>query len=572
MNGESGELVLGRYRLEHPIGEGGFGRVYLARQVALGREVAVKSSHPEERGNPVIRERFRREALLVAGINHPHVVTYHDFGVDDDGDLVLVMEYLRGTSLHAVLRSGKPVPVGWISRAMSQAASGLAAAHRTGIIHRDIKPSNLFVADRGTADERVKVIDFGILRRAERFHEDLRTLTQANTFVGTPAYCAPEMLLGKPLDARADQYALALVAFELLEGRRAFPGNDTESLMERLTKRPTDLEFVHARRPVPGSAGNVLHRALSPDPASRFDDVGAFATALEGALSGAADDPDSTRVMVPVTDLKLTPEANAEAREEPLPDAPLPAVRAPGLPDRTRVDRPVCDSTEELPPSLPFAARPAPVGGAEAAAGVPPVSLMPPAVRSRRGPWTVFLVLCVAVGLAAWMAAGAFIPVVESGGAAPDPSSATDTISVSEPTSSAAQTSVDIAEPNDVVVATERDLNVAPPVPERPRGGAITLLRSRRPAAVVGVRPPAGGTGRITLNADPWAEVILDRKPVGKTPILGLEVSEGRHHVLFRHPQHGSREEWITVKAGETVSRSARLSGGRPPEPRSVPQ
>ncbi len=124
------------------------------------------------------------------------------------------------------------------------------------------------------------------------------------------------------------------------------------------------------------------------------------------------------------------------------------------------------------------------------------------------------------------------------------------------------------------VVASLPDIPVAIPEPGRPRDAPLALLRGRKhpPAASVTVRPPGGGSGRLTLNAEPWAEVTLDRKPIGKTPILGLEVPEGRHHVLFLHPQLGSREEWITVRGGEAVSRSARLSGERPPAPRTGPQ
>jgi len=141
--------VLGRYRLEVQVGEGGFGRVFLARQVAFDRQVAVKAASPE-RGDAIARERFKREAVLVASMNHPAIVTYHDFGVDDDGDLILVMEYLRGGTLSEVVRRKKALPLATVARLLAQAAAGLAEAHRHGIVHRDVKPSNLFVVDPGT--------------------------------------------------------------------------------------------------------------------------------------------------------------------------------------------------------------------------------------------------------------------------------------------------------------------------------------------------------------------------------------------------------------------------------------
>ncbi|MBM4397434.1 MAG: serine/threonine protein kinase, partial [Deltaproteobacteria bacterium] len=289
MKGTPGEVVLGRYRIEHPIGQGGFGRVFAARQVALDRQVAVKASVESGRGDPVARERFRREAVLVAAINHPNVVTYHDFGIDEDDDQVLVMEYLNAVTLLQVLRRHGALPPIRAARLVGQAAAGLGEAHARGLVHRDVKPSNLLLADPGTTAERVKVIDFGILRARGSAARELRDLTRTDAFVGTPAYVAPETILGREPDGRADQYALALVALEMVTGRRAFPADTgAESLLARVDQRPADLAAIGPR------IAEVLGRALSPDPDGRYPVIRAFAAALEEAA--AADDaPDPGR-------------------------------------------------------------------------------------------------------------------------------------------------------------------------------------------------------------------------------------------------------------------------------------
>jgi serine/threonine-protein kinase len=312
MQGEPGETVLGRYRIECAIGRGGFGRIFLARQLALAREVVLKAVRTEERADPVLQERFRREALVVAGINHPNVVTYHDFGVDADGDLVLVMEYLRGVTLLETRRKGVLPDVTRVACWMVQAAAGLDAAHRTGVIHRDVKPSNLFLVDPDGPAERLKVIDFGILKVDAE--PALPALTGSDACVGTPDYLAPEMLVTKQIDGRADQYALALVACELLGGRKPFAGAVPDEVLARLTTRPADLEFRGTGRPASPAVTRILHRALSPQPDERFPSILEFAEALTAAVAKPAlADPDETRPITP-----RAPEPPADPVTRPL--------------------------------------------------------------------------------------------------------------------------------------------------------------------------------------------------------------------------------------------------------------
>ncbi len=272
------QLLGGRYRLVEPLGEGGMGTVWEARDEKLDRPVAVKlisllsggGSHATE-----ARARFLREARLTARLQHPHIVTLHDVGeavVEGQATPFLVMELLRGQGLDVLLRRGDVTPRD-TARWGSQVAGALAEAHGAGVMHRDVKPSNIMV----TASGDVKVLDFGIARAADPYATADR-LTQTGFIVGTPAYMAPEQARGRP-EPRSDLYALGCVIFELLTGRRPFEAPDTMGyLSAHLTDDP----------PAPGSLvpgvsadwdGLVL-RLLEKDPDRRH----ASAVELEAVL------------------------------------------------------------------------------------------------------------------------------------------------------------------------------------------------------------------------------------------------------------------------------------------------
>lgn len=292
MKGIVGERILGgKYEIIEQIGRGGFGRVFKAHQIALQRDVAIKASLPEQRDNLVMRERFRREAVLVASLSHPNVVVYHEFAVDEDGDMILVMEYLHGRTLLEVLRQGELLTAHDVGTIILEASRGLQAAHSIGIVHRDIKPSNLMLVSPERYGVRVKVIDFGILRLDPSLRPSLPDLTVSDVVIGTPGYLSPEALRGEPLDARADQYALALVAVELLTGKRAYggPHGIGETLMLRLVRPPPEL------RVLPKTLRSVLEKALSPDPSCRFPDVLSFGLTFHDTLK-------ESKIVVPVRD------------------------------------------------------------------------------------------------------------------------------------------------------------------------------------------------------------------------------------------------------------------------------
>jgi serine/threonine-protein kinase len=528
VKGEAGERVLGRFRLEHPIGEGGFGCVFLGRQDALDREVAIKAARPGRRDDDGVRERFRREALLVAGINHPNVVTYHDFGVDEDGDLVLVMEHLQGCSLLDVLRRRRPVPLADVARWMADAAAGLHEAHARGLVHRDVKPSNLFLVAPGTRSERLKVIDFGILLADRQAHPELVDLTRSDAFIGTPEYVAPEMMLGRNLDGRADQYALALVAFELIAGRRPFPPADDGGLLIRLSERPEALDFRDTGRRVPPAVSAALWKALSPSPAERFPTITAFGDALRDAVAGFDEEGHGDRTRI-VRDAASDPTRTLSTVDEEQAGAGADARRTPngaprGKPALRRAAWPaagllVAGLAVGVWLAVPGAGSNASNGDAAVVAGIEPanaavVAVPPPAVPSADAP--------AAVAVAA---AAAPIPSV--------------------PAKPVPDLSLRVAQPRSRPPSSESAARVEP---------ASAAVQDAAPPVAIQAREPEAGI--LALNAHPWAEVEVDGRAVGRTPILSYKAAAGSHRIEFRHPSLGTQVVTRNLAAGtkEVVS------------------
>src|SRR5262245_29086626 len=214
---------LGPYEILSPIGAGGMGEVYRARDPRLGREVALKVLAPEHSSDPERLRRFRREAQALAALSHPNILALHDAD-SSDGTSYAIFELLEGETLRHRLERG-PVPVRKVAEWGAQICRGLAAAHARGIVHRDLKPENLAFG----ADGSIKILDFGVARLADG--EDVadearekRTTTQAGALLGTVGYMSPEQVRGGPADARSDIFSVGAILYEMLAGRRAFDG------------------------------------------------------------------------------------------------------------------------------------------------------------------------------------------------------------------------------------------------------------------------------------------------------------------------------------------------------------
>jgi serine/threonine protein kinase len=310
----AGRTLMGRYRIEEVIGRGGMGAVYRARDLHLSREVAVKVitvAAPDREAHQRLRARFQREARAAAALHHPAVVAVHDYGTDPELGLdFLVMELLLGEDLASRLQRKGPPATRTAVSILEQAARGLAAGHRAGLVHRDVKPGNLFLESGDRAgDLRVKVLDFGIADLSGAGDDTMTKLTVFGRSPYSPAYASPEQLRGEPrLTAASDVFSLGAVGFQLLTGRRLFSSADPRQMASEVIR---SLDEERARlAALPAGLAETLRRALALRPTDRFPNAAAFADALadtvEHAKAGTAE---------------ATPERSVAARTQP-PAAP----------------------------------------------------------------------------------------------------------------------------------------------------------------------------------------------------------------------------------------------------------
>jgi serine/threonine protein kinase len=209
-----GTVISDRYRIERLIGVGGVGSVYRATQLGLDRGVALKVLKPELTESHTAMERFAREARTAARLQHPHIVTVHDFGAMPDGRAYLVMELLTGLNLAQWIRKHRPTDLARAAEYLALVCGAVGALHDSGIIHRDIKPSNIMIVDQ-PGGATVKVVDFGLVRPT--ISDDATDLT-GGLVLGTPEFMAPELFTGQKPDERSDIYALGVTAYEAITG------------------------------------------------------------------------------------------------------------------------------------------------------------------------------------------------------------------------------------------------------------------------------------------------------------------------------------------------------------------
>ena len=270
------DLLGGRYELGTPIGQGGMAVVHEGRDRRLDRPVAVKVLRPEFAHEPLLRRRFESEAQLAARLAHPNVVSVFDTG-EEDGHAFIVMERLSGRTLYDQMAAG-PLPTTVVRQLAAQMLAALQTAHQAGIVHRDIKPGNILA---GHADEW-KLGDFGIAKAAEmpRSGDD----TATGLLIGTPAYLAPERLSGGEATVATDLYALGVVLYEALAGRKPVESPSPHGWAAE-TGAPNPLPIRTVRPDVAPDLAAVVDRALSADPAQRFASAAEMASALSGPAS-----------------------------------------------------------------------------------------------------------------------------------------------------------------------------------------------------------------------------------------------------------------------------------------------
>lgn len=276
--GLSGHRIAG-YQLEREIGRGGMAVVYRARDLDLGRIVAVKLLAPELARNEAFRARFASESRAAAAIDHPHIIPVFSAG-ESEGVLYIAMRYVEGQDLRGMLDRLGSLPVPQALRIATQVASALDAAHAHGLVHRDVKPGNVLMAEGTDSEhpEHVYLTDFGLTKKSS----SLTGFTTVGQFVGTVDYVAPEQISGKPVDGRGDLYSLGCMVFELLTGSAPYRCDSDLALLWAHLHDPPPMA-TEARPGLPPALDPVLAKALAKKPEDRYSTCMEFVTALRGA-------------------------------------------------------------------------------------------------------------------------------------------------------------------------------------------------------------------------------------------------------------------------------------------------
>ncbi len=432
-----------RYVLQERLGAGGMGDVFVARQTSVGREVAIKVLGRSLANDVTQARRFLREVRASSALQHPHIVTIHDFGQTDEGLLYLVMERVRGTTLAAVLDRDAPLTVERAAKLSDQILDALDAAHEAGIVHRDLKPDNVLVGD----DDHVTLLDFGIAAVAGR---EGTALTIAGQVCGTPDYMSPERARGEAGDHRVDLYALGVMLYEMLRGERPFTGNTALAVMTKHVNEPAPALEVGSQ-----ALRALVARALAKRADERFADATEMRQALHGATIGASSPYNRTLVAEPVS---------VDGPTDP-PDAVAPAGRVDDVskPGATGTAAPRTESAPRTPTIASLGELPAVVGGRP------------------RWPWLVAIGgLLLGAGLA-WLTTGSRETPAPDAGATPvaapapliDARPLARVIDAGPPAARVVDAATRTAKPATTVVAPE-------PKPYRPKASKAKAKKSKK--------------------------------------------------------------------------------------------
>ena len=371
-----GDVLAGKYRVERVLGHGGMGVVVAASHLYLGDQVAIKFLSPNGMENPVVIGRFVREARTAVRIRSEYVARIFDVGTLETGAPYIVMEYLEGRDLSAILKLSGPLPVADAVEYVLQACEAIAEAHSLGIIHRDLKPANLFLSKRADGSPRIKVIDFGISKIATRADDGSKDIEMTATaaMMGSPLYMAPEqMRSARDVDARADIWSLGGILFALITGVPPFPGDSVVNIYELTREGVPPIRSLRAD--APAGLDEIFQRTLNREPAQRYASVAELAAELTPFA------PAHARVSAERIGRLLHPEAPTSSGHAP------PAISATlPLPEPAPDDKPKSDTSPSpavlsaasgpsltegswsAPPSLPRRPRPVILFGSVAGA------------------------------------------------------------------------------------------------------------------------------------------------------------------------------------------------------------
>lgn len=293
-----GKTYLNRYRIVRQLGEGGMGKVFLARQVDLNRDVVIKVMHEHVANDPRFQQCFLQETQTMAQFQHPYAVALFDAQLHSDEGPFIIMEYVKGKTLDVVLRENKRFTPQRASRLLSQLCEVLHDAHSKGIIHRDLKPSNLMILEADTQYEKLKVMDFGLAKFT--VNPTIKAVSEATNeyMLGTPAYVSPEQARGEETDHRTDIYSMGVIVYEMVSGHLPFDGMSTmDTLLAHAIEAPPPMSTEEVY--VPPAIERVIQKCLAKQANERFQSARDFFNKYMEALSASDPGPAGMQMVDP---------------------------------------------------------------------------------------------------------------------------------------------------------------------------------------------------------------------------------------------------------------------------------
>ena len=478
-----GSIVGGRYEILSPLGRGGMGAVYRARDRVLDETVALKVLRGDVASAPEMPKRFRSEIKLARRVAHPNVCRIYEYGEDGPRQYIS-MELVEGTNLKEVLKGRGALPPAEACGLAAQVADGLEAIHRVGIVHRDLKTLNVMIDAHGAA----KVMDFGI---AKKVVGEGTPAPSGSYVVGSPEYMSPEQARGQPVDFRSDIYALGIIVFELFTGRVPFRGDTPVATLLMHLEAPPPLEGPAASA-IPLSARPVLRKALAKDPDERYRS----ARDMADALRAATERPDP------------------RSASAPKPSSPR---------GRSRL--------------------------VLATAALMTIGVLVLLYRGRGGP------LATPEERAAPVSAPASLP------AAPASSPSVSPFSSTAPTPPSASIHRRVAASPKPPATASPSPWPTPTQAAAPSPAAVGGLATPVPSASPSPAPPSPeADGWLLVLARPYANVTVDDRPQGQTPLARLALKPGPHSVVLSNPDYQDFRRKVTIRSGEVLTLNVDLA------------